>query len=244
MSLRISGISKKYKSGNSQKFQALDRVSLEIAPGRIVALIGQNGAGKTTLMKSILGLVKPDQGGVDMDGISIKQAIGENRVAYMPEVLANMGPMTGREYMEGILTLRGLSVKESGEYLSQLEQIMYVGRNLDIPMMHCSKGNLKKIAFIQAILCRPQLLLLDEPTDGLDPISRRSMLTEIAKRKTGDQYTILSTHLLSDIEMVADEICVLQKGKIIAQRKLKELKQPLEEWYIDLLKEYGEIDEL
>ena len=238
MSIHIENLSKKYKGYNAKKFYALRDVNLEIEDSTCLALIGQNGAGKTTLIKCLLGFLHYEQGKIWIDNRRIKDVILENQLGFMPEKIENLDQITGRSYIQSMIMLRGL--KNVDEKLEQLLQRLSLEKYMDIPMTHCSKGNYKKILFLQAILHHPKLLILDEPTDGVDPISRRIMLEMINEQKSSGCYVIITTHLLSDIERVADQIVVLNSGCVIAETKREELKEDMEDWYIQCLEKCGE----
>lgn len=239
MSLVIENVSKQYKGYNSKKFYALNSINLTMTSGTCLALIGQNGAGKTTLIKSILGLIQ-FEGSITIDDGKISEIIGKNQLGYMPEIVENLGSITGREYIESLMALRGIKPVEYKEELNKLTKRLAVEKYLDIPLEHCSKGNYKKILFIQAILHQPGLLVLDEPTDGLDPISRRTMLEIINEYKDRGCYVIVTTHLLSDIERIADLVAIINEGTVLKTVEKTKLSDSIEDWYIKLLQDYGE----
>jgi ABC-type multidrug transport system ATPase subunit len=244
MSLTIEQLNKSFHTTNNKKFPALKNISLTLEPGRVHALIGQNGAGKTTLIKCLLGFLKADSGTIAIDEVPVKQMIQMNQVGYMPEVISNMGTITGRDYILDMMLLRGMKKENIENVFQELVQTFFLEKYIDIPLAHCSKGNFKKIIFLQAILHNPRLLILDEPTDGLDPISRRRMLEEINHLKNNNSYIIITTHLLSDLERVADDITVLQKGQILAAAERKDLKESIDDWYIKQIEKSGQINEL
>ena len=221
-----------------QKISVLREVSCSVEAGRVLALIGQNGAGKTTLLKCILGFLRPDRGTITMDGRPVSALLGENGVGYMPERLERLG-LTPREYAETLLTLRGLTVGDYSDRFRELAERLYLTKYLDRPMDKCSKGTVKKAIFLQAVLHRPSLVILDEPTDGLDPLARRAMLGEIRQLRDSGCTLLITTHLLSDLMLVADEAAILQNGSILRQTETKDLPGSLDDWYYDVIMENG-----
>lgn len=244
MSLQANGVTKNYKNYAKKKFAAIDHISFEIEEGNVCALIGQNGAGKTTLIKSLLRMISLDMGEFTVDGGSVENLLKQNDVGFMPEVVAGIRNITGEEYIQGLMDLRGISWDEVKERYEGLVKLLHLSKYMQIPMQHCSKGNFKKIIFIQAVLHNPRLVVLDEPTDGLDPISRKNMLDEIKRLKENGGYTIISTHILSDIEKVADQVMILQLGKLLSSVAIENIGQSLEDWYIKQIKESGALDEI
>lgn len=238
MSIEIIGYKKTYQK------TVFENLSMTLQPQRVYGLMGQNGAGKSTLMKCFLGLCRSNGGSALVDGIVPRVLMRKNQIGYMPEIISNMGRMTGREYIFHLMMLRGIKWSEVEERFEQLQERLFVKKFMDIPMEECSKGSLKKILFIQAILHKPKVLILDEPTDGLDPISRKNMLKEVRSTAAEGGYVIFSTHLLSDVQDSCDEVLVLQRGKVIANMEVARIIGPIEDWYIKLIEESGEINDL
>ena len=239
MSIVIQNLSKKYKGYNSKKFYALKDINLQIDDNTCLALIGQNGAGKTTLIKCLLGLVRHEEGFIKINDKKIGYIIQNNELGFMPEKVENLEKITGRQYINQFTILRGIN-SDCEENLHNLILRLSLDKYMDIPMGHCSKGNYKKILFLQAILHKPKLLILDEPTDGVDPISRRVMLDIVNDIKKSGCYVIVTTHLLSDIERIADKIAILNSGKIIEEVNRKNMREDIEDWYINCLQRCGD----
>lgn len=239
MSLIINNVKKSF-----HKNPVLKNVSYTIQKGSLLALIGQNGAGKSTLIKCILNFLKLDGGEIRFQGKSVMQWMEEGKVGYMPEILHGMEMIEIGEYMEDLMTLRGLTKKEYEDRWNELIELFCLKEHLTKTFQECSKGTVKKVMFLQAILHKPELLILDEPTDGLDPISRKRMLCEVDRMKKEGTTILLTTHILSDIVMVADEVAVLQKGEMIAGCALKDLTGSLEDWYCDIILQSGGLGEI
>ena len=241
MSLVVENVSKTYRSGtwNIKEFKALKGVSFSLESGKVLALLGQNGAGKTTLIKCILNFLRIDSGDITMCGKSIETLIKNSEVGYMPEKLQLPKQVTIKEYISDLMILRGKKVSEYDDKLDTYIKKFYMEKHVQKKLEHYSKGTAKKAAFIQAIIHEPALLILDEPTDGLDPVSRRALLDEINELKRSGHTILISTHLLSDISIVADKAIVLQNGSIIQQSNLNELQDSLDDWYLNVILEHG-----
>ena len=241
MTLMISDVSKSYKNNffSLKKNRALSGINLEIESGSVLALVGQNGAGKTTLIKCLLNYIKPDMGRFQFDGYPISEIIKNGKLGYMPESLKYDSMFTLNEYITDLMILKGYSMSEYTERLNSLVSKFQMSKYLDKPLMHYSKGNMKKAIFIQAIIHSPQLLILDEPTDGLDPVSRRTLLNEILQIKKNGGTVIITTHILSDLAIVADKIVFLQNGKVICETEMNKINGTLDDWYLEKTMQYG-----
>lgn len=244
MSLKFDHVKKCYRDGIFKKNIVLKDITYELEKGQVLAVIGQNGAGKSTLIKCLLNFIYPDEGTVTMDGNSVRELVYLGEVGYMPEAFVGPEMVSVRQYIEDLLILRGKNPDEYQERLDELTELFYMKKHMKKTFSRCSKGTVKKAVFIQAILCRPSLLILDEPTDGLDPVSRRIMLNEIRRIKEEGGTVVITTHLLSDLSFVADQVIVLQKGKIAAQTECSRLDCSLDDWYLNVLMEKGGIEEL
>jgi len=241
MSLNINHIGKTYKHGmiNTRFTQALIDVSFFAPNGSILAVIGQNGAGKTTLIKCILNLLHPDIGDINFDDKTIDDIIREGNLGYMPENLHFPDMITFKEYITDIMILRGKNINVYKERFDRLVDKLFLTDHINKNMSEYSKGTMKKVAFIQAVLHQPKLLVLDEPTDGLDPVSRRVLLNELIEIKQAGGIVLITTHILSDLELIADKVVVLQKGTIIKEEILSKIETSLDDWYLNTLIENG-----
>ena len=204
--------------------KAVDGVTLDLAPGERLALLGHNGAGKTTLLKLALGLTRADGGTVRTLGCipggpgwtEAKRSIG-----FLPESVAFLGSMTGRETIRFYGRLKGVGRAACGEALAQVGLEAAAGKRLKT----YSKGMRQRLGFAQAILGAPRLLILDEPTGGLDPDSRHAFhatLGELAGRGTA---IILSSHVLTEVEAGTDRVAIMRQGRLAACGTADELKR-------------------
>ena len=220
MQVRVTSLTRKYEG-----VTALDDVTLAIPPGR-TALLGPNGAGKSTLLKILLGLTRATSGQVEVLGINpARDPLGvRSRVGYMPEDDAHLPDVTAVELCAYGAELAGLPPREAIERAHAA--LFYVG--LDdkryLPVEGYSTGLKQRAKLAAAIVHDPDLLFLDEPTNGLDPASREEMLALIAdiKNRRGCDV-VLSTHILADVERVCDHVIVLAGGKLMTDSPLKSL---------------------
>ena len=199
---------------------ALDGISLCVEAGERVALVGHNGAGKTTLIKLILGLVPPTDGHVSILGDSPGSASVRDVCAYLPENLAFHGALTGREQLQFFARLRG----EHGQVQELLEQVG-LGEAMDRRIATYSKGMRQRLGLAQLFLGRPRLVILDEPTTGLDPVSRHQfyhLINELAERGAA---IVQTSHILTELEARTDRIVIMREGKIVANGSLADLRR-------------------
>lgn len=246
MSLDLKNIDKTYRSGfgSHNDCIALSDVSFSIPSGSVLALIGQNGAGKTTLIKCLMEFIHLDRGEIRFNENKIGELKQNNQIGYMPETVRFPGLITLKEYIDDLLVLRGLKIEDYQQHYSRLIQALNMAKHEEKILTQCSKGTMKKAAFIQAVLHCPALLVLDEPTDGLDPVSRRALLNEVSEMKRNGSTVIITTHLLSDLSLVADQVVVLQNGRLIQDIPYTQIETSLDDWYLQTLLEHGELDKL
>jgi ABC-2 type transport system ATP-binding protein len=203
---------------------AVDDVSLEIAKGEIVGLLGHNGAGKTTMMKVLTGFLEPTAGTATIGGIDVaNDRIGVQRqIGYLPENAPLYREMLVQEYLLLVARLRGIAGSEQNEAVLDAATATGLLDHLVTPIAHLSKGYRQRVGLAQAIVHKPAVLILDEPTNGLDPtqiLSIRKLITDLGKQST----IILSTHILQEIEAVCDRVVVLIDGRLAADSPLNEL---------------------
>lgn len=203
-------------------FTALDGASLHVEKGSVYGLVGPNGAGKSTLIRHLVGVYKQDSGEVLIDG----QTVYENpeikkRIAYIPDDLYRYGADTINDMMK---LYRGIYTDFNMERYEKLKGVFEVV-NTKKPIRKMSKGMQKQVAFWLAICCNPDVMILDEPVDGLDPVMRRQvwslMMADVAERGT---TVLVSSHNLRELEDVCDTVGIMNKGKILLERSLSSLQ--------------------
>lgn len=230
MELVINRLSKQYKNKI-----AADRISITLHKG-VYGLLGANGAGKTTLMRIICGILKPDSGTVSFDGIDVSQEEYRSVLGYLPQDFGYYPEFTGKDFLLYMAALKGLEkplAKRKADELLNLVSLQNVAKK---KIKTYSGGMKQRLGIAQALLNDPKLLILDEPTAGLDPKERvrfRNLIESLGK----ESIVLLSTHIVSDIEHIADEILMMKEGRMIYSGKWDETKGNLETFYLQQLKE-------
>ncbi|MCU0881131.1 MAG: ABC transporter ATP-binding protein [Hyphomonadaceae bacterium] len=196
---------------------ALDRLDLTLEAGAIVALLGPNGAGKTTCMRLLSGVLEPDAGDISLFGLShdANSAVARALTGYLPEGAPLQADLTVREHLEFAAGIRGFGRRETGAIVASVAAEASVGPYLDTPVRHLSKGYRRRAALAATLVGGPELLLLDEPTDGLDPIQKQVTRSLLQRLKPG-RIILMSTHALDDVEAIADRVVLLANGRLVA----------------------------
>ena len=207
------------------KVQALDGVSLHIEQGQVVALLGHNGAGKTTSIKMILGILRPTSGTVRVFGNDPANDINmtelRKQMGYLPENLSFYPQLSGRETLQYFARLKGADKQQQDQLLEEVGLLHAADRRVKT----YSKGMRQRLGLAQAMLNQPKLLVLDEPTVGLDPVATRELYNKIEQLKQQGATIILCSHVLSGIEEHIDRALILSAGKILAQGSIEELRK-------------------
>jgi len=217
--IRVASINKKFR-----KAQALENISADFECGQVIALIGPNGSGKTTLIKTILGMVKPDSGTVEVKGKLIDaDPLYRNDIGYMPQIGRYPDNMKVGQLFTMMKAIRQVDD-------SHIDNDLFLKFNipsiLDKPMRTLSGGTRQKVSAALAFLFDPPILILDEPTAGLDPLSCETLKEKILAEKKKKKLILITSHILSDLEELVTHVLYLQEGKM---RFLKELNTLQEE---------------
>ena len=217
--IEAEGISKAYGP-----IVALEDVSFQVNAGEIVGLLGPNGAGKTTLMKVLSGYLQPDAGRVSIDDLDVltDTLAVQKRIGYLPENAPLYPEMSVQAHLGMIADLRQVPVSEKPALLSRAVRATALEDHLTRPIGQLSKGFRQRVGLAQTILHNPKLLILDEPTAGLDPtqiVEVRHLIRGLAERST----VLLSTHILSEVEATCDRVIILLNGEVSADARLSEL---------------------
>ena len=222
--LDLLDIHKSYRSHLSiRKYWILRGLSLSIGEGEVFGYIGTNGAGKTTTIKLALGLIFPDQGAVRLFGEDASRVELRRRVGFLPENPYLYDYLTGEEFLDFHARLFGLDRITRRKRVRDLLERVGLGNRGYRQLRHYSKGMLQRIGLAQALINDPDLVVLDEPMSGLDPIGRREVRDIILDLKTRGRTVFFSTHILSDTEMICDRVGLLMKGALKAVGTIDEL---------------------
>jgi ABC-2 type transport system ATP-binding protein len=206
------------------EIQALRDVTFQIAEGEIVGLLGPNGAGKTTIIKTLTGYLQPDKGRVLVDGLDVLEQTQEaqERIGYLPENAPLYPELTVQAYLQMIAELRQVPAEEIQDRFSEAVYATGLAEQLTRPIAQLSKGYRQRVGLAQAILHKPRLLILDEPTIGLDPtqiVEIRNLIRRLAQHST----VLFSTHILPEVEVLCDRVLILINGEIKKDTRLTEL---------------------
>ncbi len=224
MSIKVEGVTKLY---GEQK--ALDNVSFEVKKGEVLGFLGPNGAGKSTMMKIISCFIPPTEGKVTVDGFDIESDSMKVRslVGYLPESNPLYYDMYVKEYLQFVCGLYGIT-SEVSERVEKMIAVTGLGREQHKQIGQLSKGYKQRVGIAQALIHDPEVLILDEPTSGLDPNQLqdiRSLIKELGKDKT----VMFSSHIMQEVEAVSDRIIIIDKGKIVTDRKTKDTAGKVEQ---------------
>ncbi|MGO1119956.1 ABC transporter ATP-binding protein [Rhodovibrionaceae bacterium A322] len=217
--LQLDRVCKRYGSA-----EVVQSVSLSLAKGERLALLGHNGAGKTTLIKLILGLITPSAGNLQLDGVSPQSPdfhLTRQLIGYLPEQLQFQASLTGRELLSFYARLKQVETEGLQELLEKVELAFAADRRIGT----YSKGMRQRLGLAQAILGAPKLLLLDEPMTGLDPALRQTFFTLLDDLKAKGVAALISSHALTEIEARVDRLAIMNQGRLVAFGSLDDLRR-------------------
>ena len=239
LTIKVSGVTKSFGPTT-----AVDDVSFSVRKGEVVGFLGPNGSGKTTTMRLLTSFYTPDSGKIQIDGIDNQEhdVVTRRKIGYLPENNPLYGDLLVHEYLAFVAELRGLSPAERRANTQEAVEETGIEEVYYKPINQCSKGYRQRVGLAQAILHHPEILIMDEPTEGLDPNQRVTIRDEI--RKIGRARTVLlSTHVLQEVEATCDRILIISRGKIVAQGTVDELlRQQQRERLIDLEVEGDDVE--
>ncbi|HTF88931.1 MAG TPA: ABC transporter ATP-binding protein [Planctomycetota bacterium] len=223
-SIRVEGLSKTYSKRLFKKgFRALDDVSIEVGRGSVFGLLGPNGAGKTTLIKILLGLVRGFEGEAWLFGDRAGSVASRRRVGYLPEAHRLPTYLTGRQVMELFGQMCGRDVQFLRARIPALLEKVGMSKDADRKMREYSKGMMQRIGLAQALIHEPELIFLDEPTDGVDPIGRAAIREIVMDLKARGVTIFINSHLLMEVELMCDRVVIMDHGRILRQGTIDEL---------------------
>lgn len=222
--LSVADLTKSFRSGFARReIRGIEGVSFTVARGEVFALLGHNGAGKTTTISCLLDLVRPERGQVTLLGRDHRDRASRARVGYLPERPYFFDYLTGRELLEFYADLLDVDRRERAgridTVLRQVDMLADAGRRLN----KYSKGMLQRLGLAQALLGDPELLILDEPMSGLDPLGRREVRSLLLDLKKQGRTILLSSHIVPDVEQLADAVGILRDGRLVLQQRLGSL---------------------
>jgi ABC-2 type transport system ATP-binding protein len=204
------------------RFRALDDLTLEVAPGEVFGILGPNGSGKTTALRVALGFLRPTAGSARIgEHDSWQESVAaRSLVAYLPGELRLYENMTGRQLIAFLSALRGRPTRDGLDALARRFDI-----DLSRPLANLSSGMKRKVALLQVLVADVPLLIMDEPTNALDPTMRDELLEQVRLACGRGQTVVFSSHVLSEVEQVCDRVAVLRKGRLVHLQPMAELRQ-------------------
>ncbi|HOM73006.1 MAG TPA: ABC transporter ATP-binding protein [Armatimonadota bacterium] len=223
--ISITNLTKVYKLKRGGRKTAVDSLTFEVRPGEIFGFLGPNGAGKTTTIKMLLGFIQPTAGSAEISGISVENPQARINVGYLPEQPYFYKFMTPREIVAMHSSLAGVPRQDRRTQIEQVIELVGLGELASTPISKLSKGQVQRVGLAQSLVGNPQVLILDEPASGLDPLGRRQIRDLLISQRETGKTIFLSSHLLSEIETVCDRVAVLAKGKLMAIGTPEEIKQ-------------------
>ena len=217
--VEICGLSKSYGAN-----KALDNISFSVKKGEVMGFLGPNGAGKSTTMNILTGYLAPSGGSVKIDGLDIVEdaAIVRQKIGYLPEIPPLYTDMTVYEYLDFVYDLKTIQKKDKKAHLKKIMEKVQITHVKGRLIKNLSKGYRQRVGLAQALIGDPEVLILDEPTVGLDPkqiLEIREVISQLGKNRT----IILSTHILQEVSAVCDSFTIINHGKIVATGKIDEL---------------------
>ena len=226
--LQTDGIAKTYPG--RPPVEALRPLTLEVGPGETFGLLGPNGAGKTTLVKLLLGLVRPTGGAATLLGRPVSDADARREVGYLPEGHRFPPFLSGRETLELFARMGGVDAGRRAKRAPALLDLVRLGGAADRKVGTYSKGMLQRLGIAQALMNRPRLVFLDEPTDGVDPVGRRE-IRELIETLRDDGVTVfLNSHLLSEVERVCTRVAIMKGGVVVRDGTVEDLTRVGRAW--------------
>jgi ABC-2 type transport system ATP-binding protein len=222
--IKVDRLGKVFRQGFwMRRVEAVKEVSFEVRTGHIYGFLGPNGAGKTTTIKMLTGLIAPTSGHATVFGEPVPSPKAMRKVGFLPENPYVYPYLTPREFVEMSGRLSGLGGREARRRTEQVLDQVRVLYAADRPVRRLSKGMLQRTGLAAALVADPELLILDEPMSGLDPVGRKEVRDLILKEQENGRTIFFSTHILSDVEMLCDHVTILREGRVVVSGDLSEL---------------------
>ena len=229
--IEITNLTKDYEIGfwRKRKVRALDGLTLSIEPGQIFGFLGANGAGKTTTLKLLMRLIFPTTGSARILGHDIQDVRMHQRIGYLPENPYFYDYLTAREFLDYCGEIFGLRAEQRKKRTADLLARVHLDeRRWDTQLRKFSKGMLQRVGLAQSLVNDPEIVFLDEPMSGLDPVGRREVRDLIASLRDEGKTVFMCSHILSDIEVLCDQVAILKRGRLAQVGYLDELRQATE----------------
>ena len=219
--LTVKNLCKKFGS-----IKAVDEISFDLKKGEIAVLLGENGAGKSTLLRIISGYLEPDAGEVEINGVNLRQDRMSflRQIGYVQEVSSLYAEMTVAEFLEFVANIREINSLDIAEKVKNVINILELNDVVVQNLETLSKGFKKRVELAAVLVADPEVVLLDEPTEGLDPLQKET-IRKIIKKYAKKHTILISTHALEDAEALNDRVLLMRKGKMLANESFSEFKK-------------------
>lgn len=239
--LKISNLTVFYPARFGKKKLALDNLNLKVEKGEIFGLLGPNGAGKTTMIKAVIGLLNPQGGEISMFGRTPPLVADRARIGYLPEVSTYYWFLTPDELLKMYGRLCGMGSTELARRTDYVLNLVGLSGERKQLIRTFSKGMQQRVGLAQALLHNPEFLILDEPFSGFDPIGRVQVREILKELKKENKTILLSSHELSEAELICDHICIMKDGKVLKSGAMEELlgekgEETLEKYFLEVIK--------
>ncbi len=222
--LRAEGLVKTFRKPMTGRIvEAVRGVSFEVRRGETFGFLGPNGAGKTTTIKSLVGLIAPTAGSIEILGVRAPDRAVMARVGFLPENPYVYPYVTPREFVTLVARLSGVARADLDERVVQVIERVGIGKAIDRRVRALSKGMLQRLALAATLVHGPEILVLDEPMSGLDPVGRKDVRDIIVREKSRGRTVFFSSHILTDVEMLCDRVCILRQGEVALAGPLRDL---------------------
>jgi ABC-2 type transport system ATP-binding protein len=222
--IEVRGLRKDYRAGlGGREVKALSGIDFAVEPGELFGLLGPNGAGKTTAVKILLGLTRATAGSAALLGRPVSDPESRRRVGYLPEGHRFPGYLTARQTLSIFGRMSGVSRRDLAARIPDLLSRVKLSEWIDVRVKKFSKGMTQRLGLAAALVHEPEVLLLDEPTDGVDPVGRREIRDLLKAEAAKGRAILLNSHLLSEIELTCDRVAVLRNGALAAEGRIEDL---------------------
>ncbi|MBK5092189.1 MAG: ABC transporter ATP-binding protein, partial [Actinobacteria bacterium] len=220
----LENITKYYRSGFSRERKvAVEGLSLEVKSGEIFGLLGPNGAGKTTTLKILLGVIFANEGSGSVLGVQLGDRASHHRLGFLPEQPYFYGFLTAEKGLDLYGKFFGLNREERASRCATLLDMVGLRRGSHLTLDKYSKGMLQRFGIAQALINDPDLVIMDEPSSGLDPVGQKEVRDMLIRLKEGGTTIFLSSHQLSEVEGICDSVSIINRGRSVREGKLSEL---------------------
>ncbi len=224
--VRVSGLTKSFSRGlRRTPVLALNAVDLEVATGEVFGLLGPNGAGKTTLLKILLGLVRPSAGQASLLGVPADSPRARARIGYLPENHRFPAFLTATQMLDIYGRLAGVDSASRRRRIPELLELVSMAKWADTRIRQFSKGMMQRVGIAQALMNDPEIVFLDEPTDGVDPVGRKDIRNIVVELRRQGKTIFLNSHLLSEIERVCTRVAIMNEGHVVRDGSVDALTQ-------------------